>query len=124
MIWLVLRTCLILFRIELVMRFRGLARLHELVRAQKLCRPNKITQPVEKLCFVVDLACSFYLKQVLCLQRSAVTALILRRHGWNAQMVIGVQLLPFNSHAWVEIEGVVVNDKPYVTDIYRVLERC
>jgi hypothetical protein len=39
-------------------------------------------------------------------------------------MVIGAQLLPFLSHAWVEIEGCVVNDKPYIPEIFQVLERC
>jgi hypothetical protein len=53
-----------------------------------------------------------------------VTAVLLRRRGWRAEMVIGAQILPFKSHAWVEIEGQVVNDKPYMRDIYNVLERC
>jgi hypothetical protein len=61
---------------------------------------------------------------VMCLQRSAATTLLLRRHGFKAEMVIGAQILPFRSHAWVEIGGVVVNDKPYMPDIYRFLERC
>jgi hypothetical protein len=39
-------------------------------------------------------------------------------------MVIGAQMLPFKSHAWVEIGGSIVNDKPYMLDIYQVLERC
>jgi hypothetical protein len=39
-------------------------------------------------------------------------------------MVIGAQVLPFKSHAWVEVDGRVVNDKPYIPEIYRVLERC
>ena len=73
---------------------------------------------------MVDLACLFYFKQVMCLQRSAATTLLMRRHGWEAEMVIGAQLLPFKSHAWVEIKGVIVNDRPYMLDIYRVLERC
>jgi Transglutaminase-like superfamily len=60
----------------------------------------------------------------MCLQRSAATTLLMRRHGWEAEMVIGVQLLPFKSHAWVESKGVIVNDKPYMLDIYHVLERC
>lgn len=34
------------------------------------------------------------------------------------------QRLPFASHAWVEINNVVVNDKPYVSELYRPLERC
>jgi transglutaminase superfamily protein len=72
----------------------------------------------------MDLACVLYFKRVLCLQRSAATTLLLRRYGWRAEMVTGVQILPFASHAWVEIEGTVVNDKPYMLDIYQVLERC
>jgi hypothetical protein len=39
-------------------------------------------------------------------------------------MVTGAQILPFESHAWVEIGGVVVNDKPYMHEIYQVFERC
>jgi len=48
----------------------------------------------------------------------------LRRHGLRAEMVIGAQMLPFKSHAWVEVGGIVVNDKPYIREIYQVLERC
>jgi hypothetical protein len=39
-------------------------------------------------------------------------------------MVIGVQGAPFRAHAWVELEGRVVNDKPYMRDIYSVLDQC
>ena len=72
----------------------------------------------------MDCACVLYVKPVLCLQRSSATTLLLRRYGWKAEMVIGVQLMPFKSHAWVEVEGIVVNDKPYIPNLYQVLERC
>jgi hypothetical protein len=72
----------------------------------------------------MDLACVFYPKQVLCLQRAAATTQLLRGHGIRAEMVIGAQLMPFQSHAWVEVDGSVVNDKPYIRDIYQELERC
>jgi len=61
---------------------------------------------------------------VLCLQRSAATTMLLRRHGAAAEMVIGAQVLPFKSHAWVEVDRVIVNDKPYIKEIYQELERC
>jgi hypothetical protein len=72
----------------------------------------------------MDLACVFYPKPVRCLQRSAATTLLLRRHGVGAELVIGAQLLPFRSHAWVECGGAVVNDKPYMREMYQVLEHC
>jgi Transglutaminase-like superfamily len=71
----------------------------------------------------VDMACIWYWKEVLCLQRSAVTAYLLKRQGVPAQMVIGVQQIPFKAHAWVEVDGAVVNDKLYTPEMYAALER-
>jgi len=79
---------------------------------------------VERICSAVNMACIWYRKEVLCLQRSAATTCLLRRHGVAAQMVIGAQQLPFKSHAWVEIGGLVVNDRPYTPEMYSVLDRC
>jgi Transglutaminase-like superfamily len=78
----------------------------------------------EAICHAVDLASILYPKQVLCLQRSAVTVCVLRHHGFRAQLVIGAQHMPFKSHAWVEVEGCVANDKAYIPEIYSVLDRC
>jgi hypothetical protein len=72
----------------------------------------------------MDLACVFYFRQVLCLQRSSATAVLLRRHGLKAEMVIGARLFPFYSHAWVEIEERVVNDKKDFVRMFQVMERC
>ena len=79
---------------------------------------------VERICSAVNMACIWYWKEVLCLQRSAATTCLLRRHGVTAQMVIGAQQLPFKAHAWVEIGGCVVNDKAYTPEMYVVLDRC
>jgi Transglutaminase-like superfamily len=69
-------------------------------------------------------ACIWYWKEVLCLQRSAATTCLMRSHGIPAQLVIGVQPLPFKSHAWVEVNRIVVNDKAYVSAMYAALDRC
>lgn len=79
---------------------------------------------VERVCDAVDMACIWYWKEVLCLQRSAATACLLKQNGVPAQMVIGAQQTPFKAHAWVEVDGSVVNDKPYMAEIYPVLDRC
>jgi hypothetical protein len=122
---LVFESWLLLLYFEFIMRFRDFRGLHEIVRERKLRPVTDRTRPSSAaLCYAVDLACVFYFKRVMCLQRSAATTLLFRRHGWKAEMVIGARVLPFKSHAWVEIKGAVVNDKPYMLDIYRVLERC
>ena len=120
--WLVLRAWLMLLYVEFIMQIGSLKALHRLVQKQRV-HPTK-AQQAASLCRAIDLACVFYFKQVLCLQRSAATVLLVRQYGWEAALVIGIQMLPFQSHAWVELQGAVINDKPYVRDIYRVLQRC
>jgi len=66
---------------------------------------------------------SFYWKPVPCLQRSVVTARHLRQYGIEAQVVIGCRAAPFESHAWVEVNGRVVNDSSGYQQKLRVLER-
>jgi hypothetical protein len=78
----------------------------------------------EQVCRAVDFACVLYFKSVLCLQRSAATTILLRHHGFPADLVIGAQIVPFKSHAWVELNNLVINDKSYTPQIYRELERC
>lgn len=78
----------------------------------------------ERICAAIDMACIWYWKEVLCLQRSAATTCLLKQHGVPAEMVIGAQQTPFRAHAWVEVGGQVVNDKPYTPEVYAVLERC
>jgi hypothetical protein len=122
---LAIESWLLLLYIDWIMRFREFRELHRIVGvAQVHSTVSSGLMPNEELCRAMDYACVFYFKRVLCLQRSAATTLLLRRHGWSAEMVIGAQMQPFKSHAWCEIQGAVVNDKPYISDIYGVLERC
>jgi hypothetical protein len=121
---LVLESWLLLFYFDCVMRLHDFKQLYRIVREQKVSPPGAVDDTSERLCHAVDVACVLYFKRVLCLQRSAATVVLLRRYGRQAEMVLGVQLLPFLSHAWVEINGRVVNDKPYMGEIFRVLERC
>jgi len=122
---LILESWLLLFYFEFVMHFRRFRQLHRSVREQPVrATTSARLETSTELCQAMNHACVFYFKRVLCLQRSSATTLLLRRHGWKAEMVIGVQMLPFKSHAWCEINGVVVNDKSYMPEIYRVLERC
>jgi hypothetical protein len=122
---LIVKSWLLLLYFDWIMRSREFRDLHRLVAGEPV-RPTTSAQltPHEDLCRAMDYACVLYFKRVLCLQRSSATTLLLRRHGWDAEMVIGAQVVPFKSHAWCEVKGVVVNDKPYMRDIYEVLERC
>jgi hypothetical protein len=122
---LVLRSYALLIRIGWIIRFQSFGAVHSLVRDQTLARSSAEPRlEVEAICRAVDFACVFYVKNVFCLQRSAAATILLRRCGWDARLLIGAQVFPFKSHAWVEVDGEVVNDKPYIQEIYSVLERC
>lgn len=100
------------------------AGLYEKVRRFPLRRSLRSPFTLEDVCRAVDLACIWYPKEVLCLQRSAATACLLKHCGFPAQLVVGARLMPFQAHAWVEANGRVVNDKSYVPEMYSVLDRC
>ena len=64
------------------------------------------------VCEAVNLAACFYWKPVYCLQRSVAACRLLKSHGISGRLVIGYRPSPFFSHAWVEVDGRIVNDSP------------
>jgi hypothetical protein len=75
------------------------------------------------ICAAVDLVACFYWKKILCLQRSVITARVMHAYGIGADVVIGYRFSPFFSHAWVEVDGRVVNDSTGLPDKLQILER-
>ena len=113
-----------LIRFELYLKRGSFRSLYDRVRNYPVGRNAPEPAIVERICSAVDMAVIWYPKQVLCLQRSAAAACLLKAYGVRAQLVIGAQQMPFKAHAWVEVEGQVVNDKPYTSAMYAVLDRC
>ena len=124
MSWLALKAYFELIHIELYLARGNFAALYNMVRRYPISKRLTAPDAVERICSAVDLACVWYWKEAPCLQRSAATTCILRRHGVKAEMVIGAQQLPFKAHAWVEVQGHIVNDRPYMHEMYAVLDRC
>jgi Transglutaminase-like superfamily len=100
----------------------GFARARALVRRSRV-RTRRAPAAVDDVVWAVEEACVWYVKRVACLQRSAVAARLLSRHGVPADVVIGCRPAPFESHAWVEVHGRVVNDRPQYQRLFTVLER-
>jgi hypothetical protein len=99
--------------------------IHAMVTRWPVAHKNGHTlHAVERICTAVNYACIWYPKQVLCLQRSFVTTYVLRKHGVGAQLVLGAQKLPFQAHAWVEVEGRAINERSDVQATYAVWDRC
>ncbi|MGB2590692.1 MAG: lasso peptide biosynthesis B2 protein [Candidatus Acidiferrum sp.] len=113
-----------LIHLDLYLARGNFSVLYEKVRNHPVRKQPPSSRSIEEICAAMDMASIWYWKEALCLQRSAATACLLRDYGVPAQLVIGAQQMPFKAHAWVEVEGRVVNDKPYMHEMYAVLDRC
>ena len=98
--------------------------IHKLVRSCPVATNRRSGPRADQLAAAVDRACIWFWKEVSCLHRAAATVCLLRKHGVAAELVIGAQAIPFKAHAWVEVGGQAINDKPDISQIYPVLERC
>jgi hypothetical protein len=124
MSFLVLKAYLKLIHFDLYLARGNFAALYDKVRKYPFGKRAPAPDAVERICAAIDMACIWYWKEALCLQRSAATACLLKKYGVPAQLVIGAQQMPFKAHAWVEVGGRVVNDKSYTPEMYAVLDRC
>jgi hypothetical protein len=124
MSFLVLKAYLKLIHFDLYLARGNFAALYDKVRKYSVGKRAPAPDAVERICSAIDMACIWYWKEALCLQRSAATACLLKKYGVPAQLVIGAQQMPFKAHAWVEVGGRVVNDKSYTPEMYAVLDRC
>jgi hypothetical protein len=124
MSFLILKAYLKLIHFDLYLARGNFAALYDKVRKYPVGEQVPAPGAVERICSAIDMACIWYWKEALCLQRSAATACLLKKYGVPAQLVIGAQQIPFKAHAWVEVGGSVVNDKPYTSEMYAVLDRC
>ena len=118
---LVIRALWELVRYDLVNAASGFSRITRQVAEQQVAM---LACPVETqvlVCQAVSLAACFYYKPVLCLQRSVVAARLLKKCGIDGRLVIGYRASPFFSHAWVEVNGRVVNDSQAYKERLNVL---
>lgn len=94
-------------------------------RGLRRCACERQSRPEleQTICQTVADVTAFYCKPVHCLQRSVVTARVLRAYGIAAELVIGYRLSPPMSHAWVEVGGRVVNDSAGYQRKLNLLER-
>ncbi len=102
----------------------GFAKAYQFVRRCEPSRGRSARADItERVVWAVEEACVWYFKRVYCLQRSAICAWMLRREGLAAELVIGYRPVPVDSHAWVEVDGRVVNDLPQYQKFFKVLDR-
>ena len=118
--WLVFSALYELARYDVISALRDSANIRGL-DPQPITAELSNHEVVQTICNAVSLAACLYWKPVLCLQRSVCIVQLLRKHDVAACLVIGYRPVPFFSHAWVEVNGRIVNDSPTYRERLQVL---
>ena len=118
---LVLQALWELVRYDLVNATLGFQRICRQVASQRVASQKFSRQTESLVCEAVSLAACFYYKPVRCLQGSVAATRLLKKSGIKSCLVIGYRPAPFLSHAWVEVDGRVVNDSPVYKERLHVL---
>ena len=121
--WLIMRALWELCRYDLAIHLFGFRRVLEGSGRVREKVEHQDSNLEDRISDAMRWASSLYWKRVLCLQRSVAMARLLRRYGLDAEVVIGCRSEPFASHAWVEIDGRIVNDSSGYQKLMSVLER-
>lgn len=100
------------------LRVLGLPRFQARLERTRMPVCAALTLPeAQALGELVNIAARNTLGPRTCLTRSLLLGWLLRRRGVQSQLRIGVRLTQgaLDAHAWVECEGVPVNDRPGVS---------
>jgi hypothetical protein len=84
---------------------------------------TEINERVRNIQRAVDRSCVYYFRQAECLRRSITTIVLLRLCGVRAELVVGIQRVPFQAHCWVELCGELVNEHPARRHEFVVIHR-
>lgn len=107
------------------LRMLGLERFSAwLARAPHANRPPPSLAQIMTLAKLVNMAANHGIGPPNCLTRSLLLRWLLQRHSVAAQLRIGVRLVDgrLEAHAWIEYQGMPVNDVPEVTSRYEAFD--
>jgi hypothetical protein len=117
----VVEALIVLVIVDLLMR-RGTRALYAALRVLSHVHVPWAASSHDAVVAAVDEASVWYCHRVLCLQRSAALRLMLWIRGVPSQLVIGFRPVPFRSHAWVERNERVINDRQQYKLFFKVLD--
>jgi len=124
------RTVVLLPLAALSLRLRGFKKTREQLQ-KKLPSDSALetiqqgtAEKVQRICRMVKAGAHYGLTHPTCLEESLVLWYLLRRQRIPARLRIGVKKLPqkFEAHAWVEFEGVALNQAEEIHHHYAAFE--
>jgi hypothetical protein len=130
--WIVLQTVGWLPLIYLGLRFYGFNVWYERLRqwgerpSSHWLTPVETTEQAQRIARIVNLIAWYGLFRANCLHRSLTLWWLLRQRGMQPDLRIGVRRREglFEAHAWVEWQGVVLNDSADVGQKYAPFDQA
>ncbi len=123
---LLMRACSMLVLVDLELRLRGWRRCHARLAAwaTRNAAPTDFTP--ERIAWLVARAARNVPWPATCLRRSLVLWALLARAGVATELRLGFrrQAGAFEAHAWVERDGVPLNDRRDIHEHYTVAEQA
>lgn len=107
-----LRAVIELIAFLVIVKTRGFGAMRTRVADTPVSPRSADESRLHALTAIVDRTCMYAPWSTRCLARAAIATRLLRSQGFPARMVTGVQRLPFNAHAWVELHGEPVYGLP------------
>lgn len=114
-------TALLLTAVRLGLRTAGFGRMLALTRRWAGGHGREVAAEraaLEAVAERVATAAAFFPGRAECLEQSLTLYLLLRRRGVPVELRLGVQPYPFAAHAWVEHDGVPLNDRAEMLTSY------
>ncbi len=126
--WLLVQTLFILPLMALLLRLFGFTRVYGALTdygsTSSAANGVELQERAKAMSRVVEAAANGSLYRAECLPRSLTLWWYLRRQGIDSELQIGLsrEASGFQGHAWVEYDGVALNDEPDVRQRFAALE--
>jgi hypothetical protein len=130
--WLLVRSILFLPVIHAALRVLGYSRTRRCLETwlplspgkEKIIPEEERLQRAQEIARIIAIAAVHGFNPATCLRRSLLLWGYLRGEGIDGRVCFGVRMLngTLEAHAWVEYQGVVVNDSERVREAYQLLE--
>ena len=117
---------LLLF-VDVGLRLFSFQRVQRMLRSNRLAMPSddseKTSQIIQRQRWVVNLASHYHLIKMTCLRRALTLQKMLDGRGIQSELRFGVrkETDKLEAHAWLEREGVVINEPETVTERFAAL---
>jgi hypothetical protein len=129
--WLLFQAVLLLPVVHIALLLLGYSRLRRVLeklaplRASQESVSEARRQSAREIARIVSIAAQHGFYKATCLRRSLLVWWLLRRQGIESQLDFGVRMVDgkLEAHAWVEYNGMVVNDSENVRQDFQTLYR-